>query len=96
MTIKTAAKSAVLAACLPVLLLADWSPEAPLDLSLVRDASAIVGAPATPVSAAGVARRAPRVGRGYLPSRRTMWISFGSNSNRRRFGESVGRKPWLR
>lgn len=60
MTLKTAAKSAVLAACLPVLLLADVSPDAPLGVSLVRDASAIVGAPATPVSAAGVARRTTR------------------------------------
>jgi len=60
MTIKTTRKSVVLAACLPLLLLADVSPDAPLGVSLARDASAIVGAPATPASVAGVARRTTR------------------------------------
>ena len=45
---------------LPLLYLADVSPDAPLGLTLVRDAHAIVGAPLTPVSVAGVARRTTR------------------------------------
>ena len=42
---------------LPLLYLADASPDAPLGLTLARDAHAIVGAPLTPLSVAGVARR---------------------------------------
>jgi len=50
-------KALVVAAALPLLYLADAAPDAPLGLTLVRDAGAVVGAPMTPVSAAGVARR---------------------------------------
>jgi hypothetical protein len=50
----------VLTAALPTLWLADVSPQAPLGLTLVRHAHAIVGAPLTPVSVAGVARRTTR------------------------------------
>jgi hypothetical protein len=50
-------KALVVAAALPLLYLADVSPEAPLGLRLGRDAHAIVGAPMTPLSVAGVARR---------------------------------------
>jgi hypothetical protein len=39
------------------LFLADVSPEAPLGVTMPREAAAIVGAPATPMSVAGVARR---------------------------------------
>ena len=53
-------KSVALGLCLPVLLLADFSPEAPLRLSAGRQAAAIVGAPLTPISYAGVARRTTR------------------------------------
>jgi len=45
---------------LPALLLADLAPEAPLGLGFVREAAAIIGAPLTPMSAAGVARRTTR------------------------------------
>jgi hypothetical protein len=50
-------KALVVAAFVPMLLLADFSPHEPLGLSLVRDAGAIVGMPLTPMSYAGVARR---------------------------------------
>jgi guanyl-specific ribonuclease Sa len=50
-------KALAVATMLPLLYLADVSPDAPLGLTLVRDAHAIVGAPLTPVSVAGVARR---------------------------------------
>ena len=50
-------KPLLLAVGLPLLYLADISPQAPLGLTLVREAHAIVGAPLTPVSVAGVARR---------------------------------------
>jgi hypothetical protein len=50
-------KALVVATALPLLYLADVSPDTPSGLTLVRDAYAVVGAPATPVSAAGVARR---------------------------------------
>lgn len=53
-------KLLALGAALPFLLLADVSPEAPLGLGFVREASAVVGAPLTPVSYAGVARRTTR------------------------------------
>src|SRR5512139_85768 len=52
-----ALKPIALALSLPALFLADLAPDAPLRLALVRDAAAVVGAPMTPVSAAGVARR---------------------------------------
>ena len=42
---------------LPLLLLADLSSEAPLGIGFVPEAAAIVGAPLTPLSYAGVARR---------------------------------------
>lgn len=57
MTQKKFVKPLLLAAGLPLLYLVDVSPEAPLGLTLARDAHAIVGAPLTPVSVAGVARR---------------------------------------
>jgi hypothetical protein len=50
-------KALAIAAALPLLYLADVSPDAAPALTLIRDAHAIVGAPATPVSVAGVARR---------------------------------------
>lgn len=50
-------KALVLATALPMLYLADVSPDAPRELTLVREAHAIVGAPLTPMSVAGVARR---------------------------------------
>jgi hypothetical protein len=50
-------RALVIAAALPLLYLADVSPDAAPALTLIRDAHAIVGAPATPVSVAGVARR---------------------------------------
>jgi hypothetical protein len=43
-----------------VLLVVDFAPGTPLALGLLPDALAIVGAPLTPVSAAGVARRTTR------------------------------------
>jgi hypothetical protein len=57
MTQNNLKKPLLLALGLPLLYLADVSPEAPLGLTLVRDAHAIVGAPLTPLSVAGVARR---------------------------------------
>jgi hypothetical protein len=53
-------KPVVLGVSLGLLLLGDFSPEAPLGLGFVREAAAIVGAPLTPVSVAGVARRTTR------------------------------------
>ena len=50
-------KALVVAAALPLLYLADVSPDTPAGLTLVRGAYAVVGAPLTPMSAAGVARR---------------------------------------
>jgi hypothetical protein len=50
-------KTLALAAALPLLYLANGSPDAPGGLTLVQEARAIVGAPATPMSVAGVARR---------------------------------------
>ena len=46
--------------CLPLLMLVDLSSEPPLGLRFPREAHAIVGAPLTPASAAGVARRTTR------------------------------------
>jgi len=53
-------KAAILATAAPFLLLADLPPDGTLGVRLGRDAAALVGAPATPVSAAGVARRTTR------------------------------------
>lgn len=50
-------KAFAVATAAPLLHLADVAPDAPLGLTLMREAHAVVGAPATPVSAAGVARR---------------------------------------
>jgi cobalamin biosynthesis Mg chelatase CobN len=57
---KKTLKRRALGLFLPVLCLADISPNAPLMLGFARDAAAIVGMPFTPVSAAGVARRTTR------------------------------------
>jgi hypothetical protein len=53
-------KALVLGALLPLLYLTDDSHEAPAGLVLMPLAHAIVGAPLTPVSVAGVARRTTR------------------------------------
>jgi hypothetical protein len=50
-------KPLFLALGLPLLYVADLSTDAPLGLTMGREARAIVGAPLTPVSVAGVARR---------------------------------------
>jgi septal ring-binding cell division protein DamX len=50
-------KALVLGALLPILYVGDIPHEAPAGLALMRQAHAIVGAPLTPVSVAGVARR---------------------------------------
>jgi uncharacterized iron-regulated membrane protein len=60
MTQNRLVKPLVLAIGLPLLYLADASPEAPSGLTLVRDAHAIIGRPLSPVSVAGVARRTTR------------------------------------
>jgi hypothetical protein len=44
----------------PALFLADVPPEAPLAPGFVREAAALIGAPLTPMSYAGVARRTTR------------------------------------
>jgi hypothetical protein len=53
-------KALAVTAALPLLYLADASLDALPGISWVREARAIVGAPATPVSVAGVARRTTR------------------------------------
>jgi hypothetical protein len=53
-------KAFVVAIALPLLYLAGVSPDAPVVMTLVPEAHAVVGAPLTPVSAAGVARRTTR------------------------------------
>lgn len=53
-------KALAVTATLPLLYLADASPDAARGLTLLREARAVVGAPATPVSVAGVARRTTR------------------------------------
>lgn len=53
-------KAFAVASAMTLLHLADVAPDAPLGLTLLREAHAVVGAPATPVSAAGVARRTTR------------------------------------
>jgi len=57
---KRTLKPFALGAAVPFLLLADFSTDAPLGLGLASDAVAVVGAPMTPVSYAGVARRTTR------------------------------------
>jgi len=57
---RTLLKTTALALALPVLMLTDLAPQAPLGLSLMRDAAAIIGRPFTPMSYAGVARRTTR------------------------------------
>ena len=53
-------KALVVTIALPLLYLAGVAPDAPAALTLVQEAHAVVGAPLTPVSAAGVARRTTR------------------------------------
>ena len=53
-------KAVVISAALPMLYLGGVSSEAPTGLVLLQDAGAVVGAPLTPASAAGVARRTTR------------------------------------
>ena len=53
-------KALAITAALPLLYLADGSHYASPGIGLIREAQAIVGAPATPVSVAGVARRTTR------------------------------------
>jgi hypothetical protein len=53
-------KALLVAAALPLLYLADTAPDAAPGFTLVGEAHAIVGAPLTPVSVAGVARRTTR------------------------------------
>lgn len=60
LTMNKVVKTFVLGLSLPMLLLADIAPEAPLGVGFVREAAAIIGAPLTPVSYAGVARRTTR------------------------------------
>ena len=50
-------KALVVAAALPLLYLADAAPDRAQGLTLLREARAVVGAPLTPMSVAGVARR---------------------------------------
>jgi hypothetical protein len=60
MNIRRSLRQVVLGLSLPVLFLADLAPDGPLGLGFPREAAAIVGAPLTPVSVAGVARRTTR------------------------------------
>jgi hypothetical protein len=53
-------KPLALATSLVALLAVDFASDAPLRLQLARDANAIIGAPLTPMSYAGVARRTTR------------------------------------
>ena len=53
-------KALAVTVALPLLFVGGVSPDAPGALTLVQDARAVVGAPLTPVSAAGVARRTTR------------------------------------
>jgi hypothetical protein len=57
MKLRNPLKATFIAFSLPLLLLLDVAPDAPLGLTLAREAAAIVGRPATPLSYAGVARR---------------------------------------
>jgi hypothetical protein len=60
MTQRKILKALAVPAALPLLYLADAAPDPSSGLSLMREAQAVVGAPLTPVSAAGVARRTTR------------------------------------
>ena len=53
-------KALVITSAVPLLYLAGVAPDAPAGLTLLQEARAVVGAPLTPVSAAGVARRTTR------------------------------------
>ena len=53
-------KALALTMALPLLYLAGVAPDAPAGLTLLQQSQAVVGAPLTPVSAAGVARRTTR------------------------------------
>ena len=53
-------KLAAYAASIAVILVLEVSPESPLGMKLMSEAHAIVGAPLTPLSVAGVARRTTR------------------------------------
>lgn len=53
-------KAVAVTMALPMLYLAGIAPDAPGGLAPLQDAHAVVGAPLTPVSAAGVARRTTR------------------------------------
>jgi hypothetical protein len=53
-------KALVITTAIPLSYLAGISPDAPAGLTLLQDAEAVVGAPLTPVSGAGVARRTTR------------------------------------
>jgi hypothetical protein len=53
-------KLALLGLSAAALSFADLAPEAPLGVGFVREAAAIIGAPLTPMSYAGVARRTTR------------------------------------
>jgi hypothetical protein len=53
-------KALVITTAIPLSYLAGISPDAPMGLALLQDAHAVVGAPLTPASAAGVARRTTR------------------------------------
>ena len=53
-------KAFVVTIALPLLYLAGVSPDAPAVITLLPEAHAVVCAPLTPVSAAGVARRTTR------------------------------------
>ncbi len=57
---RSKSKAFVVTMALPVLYLAAVEPEAPAYLTLAMEAHAVVGAPLTPASAAGVARRTTR------------------------------------
>ena len=53
-------KAFVITMALPLLYLGGVAPDAPAGLTLLQQAHAVVGAPLTPVSVAGVARRTTR------------------------------------
>jgi len=57
---KNHVKTIGLVVAVPFLLMADLSPDAPLGFVRVREAAAFIGAPMTPMSYAGVARRTTR------------------------------------
>jgi hypothetical protein len=57
MSARNILKAAAVGVSLPILLLAEVSPDAPLGLTLAREAAAIIGRPMTPMSYEGVARR---------------------------------------